>query len=309
MGGIYKGRCGDEARAAIRLSFHDAAPFSLALQSAGKPNGGADGSMLTDPTEVLRPDNDGLQTIVGLLKPLPAKFGVTPGDLLHLAGVLGVLACPGGPVVKTYIGRPAPKNNNPDGLLPNPHSPVSVLTARFADMGFSIREMMALIGSHTTGKQRFVDTTKAGSSFDSTVDIWDVRFYSETQSNSTAAGTFKLPSDVAFSHDPSTVKDYNRFVGSDRQDNWAREYADAHEKMSLLGQNKNSLTDCTELLPEEIDLKNLAVGSNSGSGKTPSNPTIDRTKLEAAIQKFSYLNYYPISEIILFIYHVGFNPP
>jgi manganese peroxidase len=43
-------------------------------------------------------------------------------------------------------------------------------------MGFSIRELMALIGAHTTGKQRFVDPTRAGNSFDSTVDIWDVRF-------------------------------------------------------------------------------------------------------------------------------------
>jgi hypothetical protein len=43
-------------------------------------------------------------------------------------------------------------------------------------MGFGIRELMALIGAHTTGKQRFVDLTKANSAFDSTVDIWDTRF-------------------------------------------------------------------------------------------------------------------------------------
>ncbi|KAF8896039.1 heme peroxidase [Infundibulicybe gibba] len=277
MGGIYKGRCGDETRAAIRLAFHDAAPFSLALQKAGQPNGGADGSMLTDPTEVLRPDNNGLQTIVGLLTPMPAQFNVSPGDVLHLAGVLAVLACPGGPVINTYIGRPPPANNNPDGLLPNTHSPVSTLTARFADMGFSIREMMALIGSHTAGTQKFVDTTQAGAAFDSTDELWDVRFYAETQSNLTAPGSFKLPSDVAFSHDPSTRDDYNRFVGNDRQDNWAREYADAHEKMSLLGQNRSLLTDCTELLPLEIDLGDISSGTNA---------VVDSTKLEAAIQKY-----------------------
>lgn len=40
--------------------------------------------MLWDPNEVLRTENDGLQTIVGLLQPLPAKFNVTPGDVLHV---------------------------------------------------------------------------------------------------------------------------------------------------------------------------------------------------------------------------------
>ncbi|KAJ7466118.1 heme peroxidase [Mycena latifolia] len=283
MGGIYHGRCGDPARASIRLAFHDAGPFSLALQAAGRPNGAADGSMLVDPNEVLRPENNGLQSIVSLLKPLPAKFNVSPGDVLHLAGVLGVLACPGGPVINTYIGRTAPKNIAPDGLLPNPNSPVKVLTDRFADMGFSIRELMALIGAHSTGKQRFVNTLVAPSSFDSTVDIWDVRFYSETQSSSVAPGTFKLNSDVNFSHNATTQKDYNRFVGN--QDNWAREYAAAHEKMSLLGLNKNTLTDCTEILPQSINLKNLAV-SSSKSGKSPTDPVIDPVKLEAAIQQY-----------------------
>ncbi|KAJ6566884.1 heme peroxidase [Mycena capillaripes] len=282
MGGIYHGRCGDSARASIRLAFHDAGTFSLALQAAGLPNGGADGSMLADPNEVLRPDNNGLQSIVSLLQPLPGQFNVTPGDVLHLAGVLGVLACPGGPVINTYIGRPAPKTiPAPDGLLPNPNSAVKVLTDRFADMGFSIRELMALIGAHSTGKQRFVNLAQAQSSFDSTVDIWDVRFYSETQSSTTAPGTFKLNSDVNFSHNATTQKDYNRFVGN--QDNWAQEYSAAHEKMSLLGLNKNTLTDCTEILPQSIDLKNLAVSS---SGKQPTDPTIDPVKLEAAIQQY-----------------------
>ncbi|KAJ7896677.1 heme peroxidase [Mycena olivaceomarginata] len=276
MGGIYHGRCGDPARAAVRLAFHDAGTFSLALQAAGRPNGGADGSLLVDPNEVLRPDNNGLQNIVSLLKPLPGQFNVSPGDVLHLA-------CPGGPAIKTYIGRKAPKNIAPDGLLPNTNSPVKVLTDRFADMGFSIRELMALIGAHTAGKQRFVNLARAQSPFDSTVNIWDVRFYSETQSSSVAAGTFRLPSDVNFSHNATTQKDYNRFVG--KQDNWGREYADAHEKMSLLGVDKSTLTDCTEILPQSIDLKDLSV-SSSNSGKQPTDPVIDPVKLEAAIQKY-----------------------
>jgi hypothetical protein len=154
-----------------------------------------------------------------------------------MAGNLAVVACPGGPVVKTYVGRTPPKNEAPLDLLPSPFDPVPKMIARFADMGFSVRELMALIGAHTTGKQRFVDINQATKSFDSTVDVWDVRFYSETQAataapgmlkfgltapfvfpNACSAGTFRLNSDVNFSHNTTTVKDYNRFVG--KQDDW-----------------------------------------------------------------------------------------
>jgi hypothetical protein len=41
--------------------------------------------MLVDPNEVLRPDNNGLQNIVSLLKPLPVQFNVSPGDVLHVS--------------------------------------------------------------------------------------------------------------------------------------------------------------------------------------------------------------------------------
>jgi hypothetical protein len=61
-----------------------AGTFSLALQAAGKPNGGADGSLLTDPNEVLRSENNGLQGIVAALKDLPAQVGQTPGDVLQV---------------------------------------------------------------------------------------------------------------------------------------------------------------------------------------------------------------------------------
>ncbi|KAJ6582252.1 heme peroxidase [Mycena capillaripes] len=266
-GEIYHGRCNDLARAAIRLAFH-AGTFSLALKANHLANGAADGSLLVYDNEVQRADNNGLQNIVAALKPLPAQFKVTPGDVLHTAGNLAVVACPGGPVVKMCVGRTPPKNEAPLDLLPSPFDPVSKMIARFADMGFS---------------QRFVDTNQANKSFDSTVDIWDVRFYSETQAANPASDTFRLNSDVNFSHNTTTVQDYNRFVG--KQDDWAREYADAHEKMSLLGYDKNTLTDCTEVMPQMIDLKNLAL-SSSNSGKQTADPIIDRTKLEATIQQY-----------------------
>ncbi|KAJ6471628.1 heme peroxidase [Mycena vitilis] len=293
MGGIFEGRCGDNARAAVRLSFHDAAN--------ALPNGGADGSMLTDPNEVLRSENNGLQTIVGLLQPLPAQFGVAPGDIVHLA-------CPGGPVIPAFVGRPAPRNIAPDGLLPNPESPVADLVARFADMGLTVREMMALIGAHTTGKQRFVDTSVANNTFDTTIRrpttpqptcLVCCRFQgvSHTRIDVLPLGTFKLDSDVAFSTDPSTSPDFTRFVGA--QTIWTTDYAAAHAKMSLLGQDVTDLTDCSEILPVSIDLAPLAEVTTTGGGaggggggggggtqKPVTDPLIDPVKLEAAIEQF-----------------------
>lgn len=43
-------------------------------------------------------------------------------------------------------------------------------------MGLQTEDLMALVGAHSAGTQRFVDTSLAGEAFDSTVDIWDVRF-------------------------------------------------------------------------------------------------------------------------------------
>ncbi|KAJ7096955.1 heme peroxidase [Mycena epipterygia] len=305
MGGIFQGRCTDSARAAVRLAFHDAGTytanifadfkltffvagtFSLALQAAGQPNGGADGSMLVDPNEVLRSENNGLQNIVSLLAPLPARFGVAPGDIVHLAGVLGVLACPGGPKVNVFVGREPPFNIAPENLLPSAEAPVADLLALFADKGFNAKELMALIGAHTTGKQRFVDTALANSSFDSTVTIWDTRFYTETSTNASIAGTFRLDSDVRFATDATTSADFTRFIGPPGAAMWLTDYAAAHLKMSLLGIDITGLTDCTEILPAAIDLTPLAVVTSTGGGsnKPVTDPVIDPIKLEAQIEQ------------------------
>jgi hypothetical protein len=145
------------------------------LQRQGRRNGGADGSLLIDPTEVQRTDNNGLQGIVSALKPLASRFGVSNADILHVAGILGVIICPGGPVIETWVGRKDAQWKNPTGLLPDVNDSVPKMVARFQDMGFTIRDLMALIGAHTTAKQRFVDPSRADEPQDTTPAIWDVK--------------------------------------------------------------------------------------------------------------------------------------
>ncbi|KAJ7172812.1 heme peroxidase [Mycena crocata] len=285
MGGIFHGRCGDAARASVRLAFHDAGTFSKTLKATrflngtAVPNGGADGSMLVDPLEVLRDENNGLQGIVAALAPLPEKYGVSPGDVLHLAGVLGVMACPGGPAITTYIGRKPPRNIAPDGLLPSALSPVEVLLDRFADMGINMRELVALLGAHSTAKQRFQDPSGLTSAMDSTVNIWDVRWYTETAAATAPPGCFRLASDVAISSHPRTKKEFRGYIGE--QEDWGVDYSAAHAKMSILGVNKNTLTDCTEILPPPIDLAKLA----KRVGGDKKDPVLDPIKIEAAIKQ------------------------
>ncbi|KAF7366154.1 Peroxidase [Mycena venus] len=265
MSEIFQGRCGDNARAAVRLSFHDAGTFSQELQDNALPNGGADGSILVDPNEVLRSENNGLQNIVSLLQPLPDQFGVSPGDIVQIAGILAVLACPGGPAITAYVGRTPPQNIAPTGLLPSPEDPVATLVARFADMGLSSRDMIALIGAHTTGTQQFVNPAEANYTFDTTDTIWDTRFYTQTADNTTVLpDVYKLDSDVAFSTDPTTSTDFNRFIG--QQSLWQTDYITAHTAMSILGQNAAHLTDCSEILPSSIDLTPLEETTTTGKG-------------------------------------------
>lgn len=77
--------CGDAARATIRLVFHDAGTYSRSAAAQGIKQGGADGSILTSATEVLRSENNGLQAIVDVLRPLAARFNVSNADIVHVS--------------------------------------------------------------------------------------------------------------------------------------------------------------------------------------------------------------------------------
>ncbi|KAA8913459.1 heme peroxidase [Sphaerosporella brunnea] len=286
-------QCGDNARAAVRLAFHDAGTFSLAIQARGGRNGGADGSMLIDPTEIERPDNNGLQQIVTALTPLAAQFGVSNADILHVTGILGVIVCPGGPVIETWVGRRDARWRNPTGLLPDVNDSVLKMVARFKDMGFNVRDLMALIGAHSTAKQRFVDPSRAGEPQDTTPDIWDVKFYGETLNDTVPEGVFRFASDHKFARHPTTRRDFERFV--DDQDDWDEDYARAHEQMSLLGQDRSKLTRCTEILPPKIDLGPLFVDRDAGhddgldhgvDGEQGFQPD-DATSLEVSAERLS----------------------
>jgi hypothetical protein len=59
-------------------------------------------------------------------------------------------------------------------LIPNPRASGDSLVQLFKDKGISPAELSALIGAHTSAKQRVFDPTKAGTPLDDTPGTWDV---------------------------------------------------------------------------------------------------------------------------------------
>ncbi|KAH6637701.1 ligninase LG6 precursor [Boeremia exigua] len=225
------GQCNDNARAAVRFGFHDAGSWDK-----NAPNGGADGSLLMNFGEEGRPENNGLQTIRGVLQNVQKKYNVGYADLVQYAHNHATISCPKGPRIRTFVGRKDATQAAPKFLLPDVNDSADNLIALFQAKGFSAHDLAALVGAHATAKQRFVDTTQAEKPLDTTP---------ETKPNSKI---FVLPSDKVLSVHPKVNDEWKSFVGD--QKHWNEDYAKAYIRMSLTGvTNLKDLKDCTRTLP------------------------------------------------------------
>lgn len=86
----------------------------------------------------------------------------------HTKTDAAIVLCPGGPRVRTFIGRKDSTNSAKPGGLPNVFDAAANLVDLFAKKGISQAELAALMGAHSTSTQRFVDPSQAGKSQDST---------------------------------------------------------------------------------------------------------------------------------------------
>ncbi|KAF1837970.1 heme peroxidase [Decorospora gaudefroyi] len=245
------GECNDNARAAVRMGFHDAGSWD---QSS--THGGADGSLLMDFGEQDRKENNGLQTIREVLRGVRSKHKVGYADIVQYAHNHATITCPKGPRVRTFVGRSDATQAAPTGLLPDVHDSADNLIALFARKGFTPHDLAALVGAHATARQRFVDTSPAAVNkpLDTTIGVWDVEFYNDTLNNPAGAtadqAVFVLPSDKVLSVHPKVKDEWHMFVGD--QQHWNEDYAKAYVRMSLLGVPKKELwglRDCTRTLP------------------------------------------------------------
>ncbi|TQN64923.1 Peroxidase, partial [Colletotrichum shisoi] len=232
--------CTDPARASIRLGFHDAAGWSKGTGDLG----GADGSIVLAAEEIGRPANDGLADIVEQMKTWHAKFGefgAGMADLIQFAATTATVACPGGPRIKTLVGRKDSSVAAPDGLLPDPRDDADKLIELFGNKTISAPGLAALVGAHTSSRQRFFDPSRANAPQDTTPAVWDVLFYQETL-NASPGDIVTFPSDTALSKDPRSAPAFQAFA--QQAPLWGAAYARQYLRLSLLGVfNINELTD------------------------------------------------------------------
>lgn len=252
------GECGEEVHESLRLTFHDA----IGLGSNG--GGGADGSIVTfENIEIGYHANNGLDEIIDKQKVLIAKHNITTGDFVQFAGAVGVSNCAGAPQLSFFLGRPPPTAAAPDLTVPEPFDNVDKILGRMADAGnFSPAEVIALLASHSIAAADHVDSSIPGTPFDSTPSVFDPQFFLEVQLRGTSfpgtggnqgeaesplKGEIRLLSDSNFARDSQTSCEWQSFVNN--QSKMQSAFKAAMLKMSILGHNINSLTDCSEVIP------------------------------------------------------------
>lgn len=244
------GRCNKNARAAIRLGFHDAGTWKEGLDF-----GGADGSIILAKEEISRGDNKGLQSIVNTFTTMQrryAPFGVGAADLIQFAAQHAVVSCPLGPRIRTFVGRKDSNRANQDGLLPGVNDSADQLISLFKAKTISPHELVALLGAHTTSQQFNVDPRRPGAPQDGTPGVWDTLFYNQTLGlGPMPRSVMQFKSDVVLATDPRTSKEWADFGrGTEGQHHWNEDYAYSYIRLSLLGVNNiNNLTECTKVLP------------------------------------------------------------
>ncbi|KAG6901056.1 Versatile peroxidase vpl1, partial [Termitomyces sp. Mi166 len=215
--------------------------------------------------------NNGLDGIINKQKPFIAKHTLTAGDFVQFAGAVGLSNCPGAPQLKFFLGRPNATIASPDGMVPEPSAvdDVTSILSRMEDAGFSPRELVALLASHSVAAADHVDPTIPGTPLDSTPSAFDTQFFIEAQLRGTLfpgtggdkqkevesplRGELRLRSDHMIARDSRTSCDWQSLAKDQKK--MQSEFAAAFLKMSLLGQNQAKMVDCSEVLPIPLKLK------------------------------------------------------
>lgn len=121
--------------------------------------------------------------------------------------------------------------------MPTAQTDPETMVDMFSERNFSKTELVALAGAHTVGRQ--LD----GTDMDDTVGEWDHNFYSEVSEqsapNPVAADTLMAQSEETGDEWKTVGKTQQSFIGA---------FIPAMEKMSLMGQDKDDLVDCSDVV-------------------------------------------------------------
>jgi hypothetical protein len=122
---------------------------------------------------------------------------------------------------------------NPGGNLPDVHADAPSLIALFEAKGFTVGDLAALVGAHSTSKNVAQTDMPIGAPQDSTPGIWDTQFYADTVNQPVGISSFA--SDIALAADPVAGPAFTNFVGTNTQNKWQAAFLKAMTQMSLLG--------------------------------------------------------------------------
>ncbi|KAH9942492.1 versatile peroxidase VPS1 [Epithele typhae] len=257
------GMCGEEAHESLRLTFHDAIGYSHSQGS--KAGGGADGSIMkfTD-IELMDPANGGTDDIMDLQRPFAWKYNVSYADIIQFLGAVGVNNCAGGPRLRFFAGRSNETIPAALGLVPKPEDSVDMMLARMHDAGFSPKELVALLASHTVAAQDGINSDFKAHPLDSTPSTFDRQFFVETllkgvscpdksgkcgkgEAPTPLVGEIRLASDGLLARDPRTACYWQAMIVDHSV--MIHNFTTAMHKLSLVGQDESLLTDCSEVIP------------------------------------------------------------
>jgi len=253
--------CGPPVHFSLRLAFHDAFGYNPLLKRLGKyPGGGADGSLFYyRDQEMAYSSNNFFEPVYDMLVPIADKYNVTYGDMIQFAATYGVLQCPGAPAMTFQAGRKKAIAPAADRLVPLEEDSVEFIAKRFAEVGLTPRQTVALTGgAHSVGRFASVNPIR---DFDRTYVIFDTQVfldvllaapYNATLNTTTGSFTTRLKSDFALAHHPLTACHMHSYINN--QEALKTDFAPAFAKMAVIGVNKNDLYDCTEVLPQPIAL-------------------------------------------------------
>ncbi|KAF3762812.1 heme peroxidase [Cryphonectria parasitica EP155] len=217
--------CNNDTRAAIRLPFHDCYA------------GACDGSIILSDECATRAENVQLVDICTTLGDKATEYNVSVADLIQVAGAIAVAQCPPGPTVTVQVGRTDTSTANPTAI-PGPNTNATTLIAGFEAKGFTAKELVALVGSHSAAR------SLAGVPFDTTVDKLDSPTYYGEVLNGTQPASIASDQDLAENNATNAAWIEYR----DSQSTWNTDFASAFEKMALLGVDDTGLVDCTSTI-------------------------------------------------------------
>ncbi|KAJ6208662.1 ligninase LG6 precursor, partial [Bipolaris maydis] len=229
---LFQG-CNKAARSAVRAVLHDCLPD------------GCNGSLILSQQECSRIENQGLKDYCHTINQKRLQYRVGAADIVQFAGAMALSACPLGPQVTALVGRKDSAAAAPPNGLPRSSDSVQSILARFAAKGFSPQDVVALLGTHSIAIQFQDDPARAGTPLDSTPAICDIRYFAETK-----AGTapYSLRSDRLMSSAPETYRPWAVYAKSTAM--WADAFISAWSRFAVIGNDPQSLQDCSHLIPK-----------------------------------------------------------